>query len=308
MAAAARYAIDRWVAEIETVLTRLLNGSPLAEVADANGLARAVSASFIGLELYDGVDRDGALVALDALQRLGVLVDVMDDLGPVAHRALRRRVRRKGADRAKCGPRERGAAPTRLARIGLTRSRGGLRLRGRNGGSVGRHRSKRKTGRVLWIAAGAIVVAVAAGAVVVTASQLSSGTVAMAATTPSTSSATTNCPRSVSVIVASSVRPVLDRVVDSFAGTANCVGVQATVADGSDAITLVEKTRPDVWIADDTSWGSLVPPGILTQRPADGHRHLAGVRGAAPRCVAARRRHHLGSGSARRSPSARRCG
>ena len=114
MAAAARYAVDRWVAEIETVLTRLVNGSPLGEVADANGLARAVSASFIGLELYDGVDRDGALVALDALQRLGVLVEVMDDLGPVAHRALRRRLRRKGTDRTKAGPRKgRSADPAR---------------------------------------------------------------------------------------------------------------------------------------------------------------------------------------------------
>jgi AcrR family transcriptional regulator len=114
MAAAARYAMDRWVAEIETVLTRLLNGSPLGEVADANGLARAVSASFIGLELYDGVDRDGALAALDALQRLGVLVEVMDDLGPVAHRALRRRVRRKGTDRTKARPpKGRSADPAR---------------------------------------------------------------------------------------------------------------------------------------------------------------------------------------------------
>jgi AcrR family transcriptional regulator len=105
LAAAARYAIDQWVTEIETVLTRLLSGSPLAEVADPNGLARAVSASFIGLELYDGVDRDGVLAALGALQRVGVLVEVMDDLGPVAHRALRRKVRRKGVDRTKVGPR-----------------------------------------------------------------------------------------------------------------------------------------------------------------------------------------------------------
>ncbi|HEX2306720.1 MAG TPA: TetR/AcrR family transcriptional regulator [Jatrophihabitantaceae bacterium] len=106
LAAAARYAIDAWITEIETVLTRLLNGSPLAEVADPSGLARAVSASFIGLELYDGVDRDGASAALDALQRLGVLVEVMDDLGPVAHRALRRRVRRKGAHRTKACPQD----------------------------------------------------------------------------------------------------------------------------------------------------------------------------------------------------------
>lgn len=114
LAAAARYAIDRWVTEIERVLTRLLKGSPLAGVADPKGLARAVSASFIGLELYDGVDREGALAALDALQRLSVLVEVMDDLGPVAHRALRRRVRRKGADRAKGRPQKgRSADPAR---------------------------------------------------------------------------------------------------------------------------------------------------------------------------------------------------
>jgi hypothetical protein len=120
---------------------------------------------------------------------------------------------------------------------------------------------------VLWIAAGAIVVAVVAGAVVVTASQLSSGRSQGSHTTPSTSGATANCARAVSVIVASRVRLVLDKVVESLSGTANCVGVQVTVADGSDAVTLVEKTRPDVWIADDTSWGNLVSPGILLKAP-----------------------------------------
>ena len=103
---------------------------------------------------------------------------------------------------------------------------------------------------------------VAAGAVAVTASHLSSGQ-----SNNGQARSSANCPRRVSVVVASSVRPVLDSVVDSFAGTASCVGVQATVADGSDAITLVEKTRPDVWIADDTSWVNLVAPGILVKAP-----------------------------------------
>jgi hypothetical protein len=120
---------------------------------------------------------------------------------------------------------------------------------------------------VLWIAAGTVVAAVAAGAVVVTASQLNSDNSQGGRATSSSYSAGANCPRSVTVIVASSVRPVLDKVVDSLEGTANCVGVQATVADGSDAITLVEKTRPDVWIADDASWSNLLPPGILTKSP-----------------------------------------
>lgn len=94
LAGAARYAMDAWVEEIETVLVRVLRGSALAEIADPRGLARAVSAAFVGLQLYDGIDRAGAAAALDALERLGVLVDVVDDLGPVAHRALRTKVRR----------------------------------------------------------------------------------------------------------------------------------------------------------------------------------------------------------------------
>jgi hypothetical protein len=53
-----------------------------------------VSAAFVGLELYDGVDPDGAQVALDALDRLTVLIEVVDDLGPVARRALRGKLRR----------------------------------------------------------------------------------------------------------------------------------------------------------------------------------------------------------------------
>jgi hypothetical protein len=72
----------------------LLDGSPLAEVADPHGLARAISASFLGLELYEGVDSSDARTALDAIERLGVLIEVVDDLGPVARRAVKSRMRR----------------------------------------------------------------------------------------------------------------------------------------------------------------------------------------------------------------------
>ncbi|WP_394618668.1 TetR/AcrR family transcriptional regulator [Lentzea sp. JNUCC 0626] len=84
-----------WIAPIESALTRLLAGSPLADLIDTAGLARAVSAGFIGLELYEGVDPDGAKAALDALDRLAVLIEVVDDLGPIAHRALRAKLRKK---------------------------------------------------------------------------------------------------------------------------------------------------------------------------------------------------------------------
>jgi AcrR family transcriptional regulator len=87
-------ALHLWITPVERVLTRLLAGSPVAELIDTAGLARAVSAGFVGLELYEGVDPDGASAALDALDRLAVLVEVLDDLGPVARRALRGRLRR----------------------------------------------------------------------------------------------------------------------------------------------------------------------------------------------------------------------
>jgi AcrR family transcriptional regulator len=94
LAGAAKYAMARWNAEIETVVRRLVMGSPLAEVADSAGLARAISAGFIGLELYEGVDPAGAARGLDALEQLGLLIEVMDDLGAVARRAVRSKLRR----------------------------------------------------------------------------------------------------------------------------------------------------------------------------------------------------------------------
>jgi AcrR family transcriptional regulator len=88
-----RQALNLWVAEIEAVLTRVLAQTPLGELAGAAGLARAVSAAFIGLELFEGVDAVGAQAALDALDQLGALVEVVEDLGPVARRALRAKLR-----------------------------------------------------------------------------------------------------------------------------------------------------------------------------------------------------------------------
>ena len=93
LADAARYAMARWNAEIETVVRRVLRDHPLAEITDPAGLARAISAGFIGLELYEGVDPEGAELALQSLEQLGLLVDVMDDLGPVARRAVRAKTR-----------------------------------------------------------------------------------------------------------------------------------------------------------------------------------------------------------------------
>ncbi|MEU0254453.1 TetR/AcrR family transcriptional regulator [Streptomyces sp. NPDC006184] len=85
-----------WITEIERVLTRLLAPTPLGEFVDPAGLARAVAASFVGIELYEGVDDQGAHAALGALEQLGALVAALEDLGPVAQRAVRHRLRRSG--------------------------------------------------------------------------------------------------------------------------------------------------------------------------------------------------------------------
>jgi AcrR family transcriptional regulator len=85
-----------WTAEIEQVLTRVLATNPLAELVDVPGLAKAVSAGFVGLELYAGVDREGADRAFAALEQLAALVGALDELGPVAQRAVRSHQRRRG--------------------------------------------------------------------------------------------------------------------------------------------------------------------------------------------------------------------
>jgi len=81
-----------WTVEIEAVLSRLLKDTPVSEIADVAGLATAISAAFVGLELYEAVDPAGAQQALTAIEQLAVLLEVIDDLGPVARRALRAKV------------------------------------------------------------------------------------------------------------------------------------------------------------------------------------------------------------------------
>ncbi|HET6633774.1 MAG TPA: TetR/AcrR family transcriptional regulator [Streptomyces sp.] len=93
LAPATAAGLNLWIEEIEQVLVRVLAASPLSEFLDARGLARAVAASFVGLELYDGVDKDGADRALAALEQLAALAAVLDDQGPVIRRAIRTALR-----------------------------------------------------------------------------------------------------------------------------------------------------------------------------------------------------------------------
>ncbi|GAA0309490.1 TetR family transcriptional regulator [Streptomyces polychromogenes] len=94
LAAATADGLGLWIAELEAVLTRLLAATPLAGLADPAGLARATAASFVGIELYEGVDPDGAGRALDALEQLASLAAVLEGLGPLGQRAVRHGLRR----------------------------------------------------------------------------------------------------------------------------------------------------------------------------------------------------------------------
>ncbi|MEI5101497.1 TetR/AcrR family transcriptional regulator [Streptomyces sp. PmtG] len=94
LAAATAAGLSLWVEEVEAVLARVLAASPLGEFVDPVGLARAVAASFVGIELYEGVDAEGAGRALGALEELGALVAALEGLGPVAQRAVRHHLRR----------------------------------------------------------------------------------------------------------------------------------------------------------------------------------------------------------------------
>ncbi|WP_370289335.1 TetR/AcrR family transcriptional regulator [Nocardioides sp.] len=93
--------LERWVVEVERTLTRLLSATVLADLppdhpsaVDVAGLARALSAAFVGLELYEGVDAAGADAAFDALEQVARLVGVLEQLGPLERAAVRRRLRR----------------------------------------------------------------------------------------------------------------------------------------------------------------------------------------------------------------------
>ncbi|MDI5976331.1 TetR family transcriptional regulator [Amycolatopsis magusensis] len=100
LAEATREALGKWTAEVESTLVRVLAGSPLTEFADPAGLARATSAGFLGLTLFETVDREGGEQALGALAQLAALADVLENLGPMATKAVRAKLRSAAKNRA----------------------------------------------------------------------------------------------------------------------------------------------------------------------------------------------------------------
>lgn len=87
-------ALSLWTDRVEQVLQRLLKDSPIGEALDAKTLAKLVSATFIGLELVGTTNPDSPGSDLAGLERLGVLAELIDDLGPIARRAVRAKLRK----------------------------------------------------------------------------------------------------------------------------------------------------------------------------------------------------------------------
>lgn len=95
--AAVADALNLWVVEVEKTLRRVLADSPLLPLVDLGGLARAISAGFVGIELLEGVDAEGAARALASLEQLAILTETLlselDNLGPVTSRIVKRKLK-----------------------------------------------------------------------------------------------------------------------------------------------------------------------------------------------------------------------
>lgn len=91
LADAAGAALALWKDQVRATLNRLLQGSPLAEVLDADALTDLVSATFVGLELMEPTDARDTVG--QALAGVGRLASALDRLGPLSRRALRSALR-----------------------------------------------------------------------------------------------------------------------------------------------------------------------------------------------------------------------
>lgn len=95
--AAVADALNLWVVEVDKTLRRVLADSPLLPLVDLGGLARAISAGFVGIELLEGVDAEGAARALASLEQLAVLTETLlaelDNLGSVTSRIVKRKLK-----------------------------------------------------------------------------------------------------------------------------------------------------------------------------------------------------------------------
>lgn len=80
------------VTEVAETLERILSGTALEGLLDADQLARAISAGFIGIELLDTVHPDSDPAMLDTLDAVAALADLVLNAGAIPTSLIRRRI------------------------------------------------------------------------------------------------------------------------------------------------------------------------------------------------------------------------
>lgn len=81
------------VAEVAATLDRILSGTALDGLLDADQVGRAVSAGFIGIELLDTVRHEDDPAMFDTLDTVTSLVDLVLNAGTIPTSLIRRRLR-----------------------------------------------------------------------------------------------------------------------------------------------------------------------------------------------------------------------
>jgi hypothetical protein len=126
----------------------------------------------------------------------------------------------------------------------------------------GRHRGGRGRRRLAWLLVAAAVVVLTGAAIAGVSSGRTDSPAARrdAPTGASGSARSVACPRSITVVTATSFAPVLRRVAASIASGRDCVAVRVMPADGRDAASVAAAVGADAWIPDDTSWATVLNP------------------------------------------------
>jgi AcrR family transcriptional regulator len=104
LAVAVGEALRLWLDPIEATIRRIINGTALDGVFAPADLAYPIAASFVGVELFDGVVERRGADPFETLERLAALGGMVLDAGPIARAALRRRVRSRTGTGARQWP------------------------------------------------------------------------------------------------------------------------------------------------------------------------------------------------------------
>src|SRR6185295_7231726 len=115
--------------------------------------------------------------------------------------------------------------------------------------SMPRHRARRARIWSVWVGAVIAVTGVVVAAAVGYRVWRGTATAGEAASAP--------CERTIRAVTATSFAPVLRSLTPRLREGADCVNLQATIADGRAAADRVNRTGADLWIPDDASWASI---------------------------------------------------